>query len=617
MPLHPSELPDLRLPTLAAAYDQGLSPRALWIHLQKQIDLYDDPALFLSRPDPKLAEGWLQALERPGARASRPLFGVPFAVKDNIDVAGLPTTAGCPAYERRPEASNPVVARLIELGALPLGKVNLDQFATGLVGTRSPYGTPRNPRAPGLIPGGSSSGSASAVAAGLASFALGTDTAGSGRVPAAFQGLVGVKPTRGLLSTRGVVPACRSLDCVSIFALSREEGAQLLEWCAVFDPQDPYSRAWQPQERPLSRRLGVPRPDQRPWFGDSAFEAAYNRVLAQAEAAGLTLEFLDFEPFFEAASLLYAGPWVAERWAGVGDFAGAHPEALHPVTRNILEGGRQLEAAALFQAQHRLQALRRQIEPLWTRLEALLLPTAPRSYTLAEVEADPIGTNSRLGTYTNFMNLLDLCGLALPAGDAEGRPFGITLAAPAFDDRRLAALGALFDPLQTPAVKGAPAVPQAPLPALSWAGPLPPPGPGELILAVGGAHMRGLPLNSQLLERGGRFLSEARTAPQYRFYAFQDGPLWKPGLVRLPPGEPGGASLALELWALPASAWGSFLQCIPPPLGLGTVYLDDGRQVRGFLMEAAGRTGAQDITDLGGWRAFLAAKGTAPKAAPA
>jgi allophanate hydrolase len=512
-----------------------------------------------------------RVLEYAAALAKRdpttlPLYGIPFAIKDNIDLEGVPTTAGCPDFAYTPERSAFVVDRLIAAGAIPIGKTNLDQFATGLVGTRSPYGAGRNSFNPDYISGGSSSGSAIAVAAGLVSFSLGTDTAGSGRVPAAFNNIVGLKATCGALSTSGVVPACRSLDCVSVFALSADDAQRVLGVAAVFDPNDPYSRAVSPISPGL--RFGVPRPAQLEFFGDTEYARLFNEAVARLEFLGGTRVEIDFEPFLATARLLYAGPWVAERYCAVGDFL----DSMLPVTRQIIAGGRTPSAADTFRAQYRLMELRRATEQAWADMDVLLTPTAGTIYRIAEVEADPIGLNSNLGYYTNFVNLLDLAAVAVPAGfRSDGLPFGVTLVGRAGSDANL----------------------------LSLAGRL---HRERIQLAVCGAHMEGLPLNHQLTSRDAILVSRTRTAPCYKFFALPGGPPHRPGLVKV---ADGGACIDVEVWSIPTDLLGSFVAGIPAPLGIGRVELENGTQVPGFICESYATAGATDITELGGWRHYL------------
>jgi allophanate hydrolase len=510
-----------------------------------------------------------------GADRSLPLYGIPFAVKDNIDVAGLPTTAGCPGFARIAGHTAPVVQRLLDAGAILVGKTNLDQFATGLVGTRSPYGVAGSVFDAARISGGSSSGSALAVARGEVAFALGTDTAGSGRVPAAFNELVGVKPTRGLLSTRGVVPACASLDCVSIFTRDVGDARAVLDVVAACEPDDPWGRAYVP---PVAPRHGVVAvPDAVPDFAEPEARAAWEAAVARA-AELWTLEAVDITPLLDAAPLLYDA-WVAERTTDLAGVIAAEPEGLDATVAGIVRGGLARSAVDVFAAQHRLAELRRRAAPLFARADALLLPTTPGHPTLAAVAADPVGVNAALGTYTNFVNLMDLSALALPGPRrADGLPFGVTLLAPAFHDHRLLGLGA------------------------AWRGELLDGGdPGTVPLVVAGAHMSGLPLNGQLTRRGARLLGASRTAPVYKLYALPGGT--RPGLVRV---AQDGASIAVELWELAPAALGELLGEIPAPLALGRVELEDGGEATGFVCEAAAARGALDITAHGGWRAYLA-----------
>jgi len=557
--------------------------------------------------------------------ASLPLYGVPFAIKDNIDLAGIPTTAACPAYAYTPARSAPVVERLIAAGAIPIGKTNLDQFATGLSGQRSPYGACRNALDPRYASGGSSSGSAVAVALGVASFSLGTDTAGSGRVPAAFHGLVGLKPTKGVLSTLGVVPACRSLDCVSVFAHSAADARAVFAAAHGVTDGDPYGRAWQPllgadglraqPARPFGQlRFGTPRADQLQFFGDESYRAAWRAALERLRATGARIVEIDFSAFLAAARLLYEGPWVAERLAAIGAFAAREPDALHPVIREIVGGASRFSAADAFAAFDTLATLRVEAGRAWDGLDAIVMPTSSTTATVDALEADPIGINSRFGYYTNFVNLLDLSAIAVPAGRCEtgphaGLPFGITFVGRAHDDARLLDLAQAWTEtgergggqgeggdLQAD-VAGDACATMAPAPGVSG---------GVVRVAVVGAHLRGEPLNGQLTQRGGRFVAATTTAPAYRLYALSaaaSGGVAKPGLVRVPDG---GASIAVEIWEMPVDAYGSFVAGIADPLGIGTLTLADGSRVQGFLCESAALDGARDITHFGGWRAYRA-----------
>jgi allophanate hydrolase len=586
---------------LVAAHRAGtVSPAQTVARSFQRIRDHNDPAIFISLRDEKEALAEAETLATKDA-ARLPLYGIPIAVKDNIDVAGLRTTAACPAFGYLPSRDATSVARLRAAGAIIVGKTNLDQFATGLVGVRSPYGIPKNPMRGDLIPGGSSSGSAVAVSAGLVPLALGTDTAGSGRVPAMLNNIVGLKPSLGLISTAGVVPACRTLDCVSVFSLSVDDAMTALVAMAGPDGADPFSR-----NRPLAQisafpanlRLGVPRDGQLIFFGDKASEQAYSDALQRWVALGATLVGFDLEPLYETARLLYEGPWVAERYLVIRNLLASSPDAIHPVTREIAIGGARISAADTFAALYRLQALRSISERAFAGLDALVLPTAPTVYSTAQVLANPIELNSRLGTYTNFVNLLDLCGLALPAAiRPDGIPFGITLLAPAGRDAQLASIGRVFH-ADTKLTMGSRNLPQ---PALA----APPAGVGadEIAIAVVGAHLSGMALNGELKALGGRLLEAAATAKDYKLYELDSTPP-KPGMLRVEAGT--GSSIELEIWALPAAAFGQFVAAIPPPLSIGTVRLADGRGVKGFIVEPAGVTGARDISAFNGWRAFVA-----------
>lgn len=537
-----------------------------------------------------------------------PLFGIPFAIKDNIDLEGVPTTAACPAFAQVPQGSADVVERLIEAGAIPVGKTNLDQFATGLNGTRSPYGACRNAFDGARVSGGSSSGSAVSVALGQVSFSLGTDTAGSGRVPAAFNHLVGLKPSLGLLSARGVVPACRTLDTISVFALTADDAHRVFAAALAYDASDAYARRAEPHGFDFGRaarfRLGVPKTGQLEFFGDTAYREAYATARMHAADLGADIVEIDVSPLLEAAALLYDGPWVAERYQAVRAFIESQPEALLPVTRGIIAGGKSPSAADAFAAQYRLRELKRACDAVWAEVDVMLTPTAPTHPTIEAMLAEPVGRNTELGFYTNFMNLLDYAAVAVPAGfTAAGLPFGVTLFGPAHQDvpllhlasrwqralrGRAATLGATGAALPRASVEPTPAVPS-----------------GQVRVAVCGAHLQGQPLNAQLAQRGARLVALTRTAPIYRFYALHGGPPQRPALVRAGAGE-AGAAIEVEVWELPARHFGSFVAAIPAPLGIGSTVLEDGTTVPGFICETAGLAEARDITQHGGWRAFLA-----------
>lgn len=572
-----------------------LSPRTALHQLRSQLQP-EDPAWIHICSGAEL-DAQLDYLEaQPNAR-ELPLYGVPYVVKDNIDVAGLPTSAACPAFAYTATADAASVARLRAAGAVLLAKTNLDQFATGLVGTRSPYGAVPNSFNPDYVSGGSSSGSAVAVARGLVPFSLGTDTAGSGRVPAGFNNIVGLKPTRGRFSTRGLVPACRSLDCLSIFAHSVDDAEIVAEVLQGLDPQDACSRAAPASAGQLlgaTPRLGVPATPQ--WFGDRQAEQAWHAALANLRALPAELVELDFSPMLELAQLLYGGPWVSERYAAIEPFFEAMPEQINPVVREIIGQGRRFTAVDCFRAEYRRTELTRQIQQLMVQVDALLVPTAPTHPTLAAVEADPIGSNSQLGLWTNFVNLADCAALALPGGLREdGLPFGITLIGNAWQDAALSDFGRRWQ-RHAPWKRGAT---DLMLPETAPSTEVP---HGYTRLAVVGAHLRGMPLNSQLTERHARFVEATSSADHYRLYALPNTTPAKPGLIRSHTGAP----IAVELWDIPTELFGSFVALIPAPLGIGTLTLADGREVKGFICEGAAIEGATDITHLGGWRAYIA-----------
>ena len=530
------------------------------------------------------------------AALARPLFGALAAVKDNIDVAGLPTTAACPAFAYVPAQSAPVVASLEGAGAIVVGKTNLDQFATGLVGTRSPYGSVGNAFDAQWISGGSSSGSAVAVATGLAHVALGTDTAGSGRVPAGLNNIVGWKPTRGLLPTQGVVPACRSLDCVSIFALTVADAARAFAATADRGP-----RAAQLDRARLhgTFAFAVPRRDQLEFFGDARAAHAFDGAVDRLSRLGGVGSEIDFAPWRETAAMLYEGPHVAERHAAIRAFFDARPDALDPTVRAIVTGARAFSATDLFAAQAALDDRRRALTALFDACDVLVVPTAPTIYRIADVQADPLELNRRLGTYTNFVNLLDLAAIAVPAAMRDdGLPFGITLIGPAGGDLMLADLAQRFH-----------ADTQLPLGALGLSMPAAEPllpRADTTCVAVVGAHLAGLPLNCELIARGARLVRPTRTASSYRLFALPGTIPAKPGLVRTANGD--GAAIDVEVWEMPTATFGGFVATVPAPLSIGTITLEDGSGVHGFLCEAAATIDADDITDYGGWRAYLAAR---------
>lgn len=599
--------PSLRL--LHEAYAAGLSPESVVAETYRRIAVADDPGIFLALVPEADARAVARALGSFDPE-KKPLWGVPFAVKDNVDVVGLPTTAACPDFAYTPQATAPAVERLLAAGALLIGKTNLDQFATGLVGVRTPYPAPKNGFDPAVVPGGSSSGSAVAVARGLVGFSLGTDTAGSGRVPAGLNNVVGLKPSLGSVSGRGVVPACRTLDTLSVFAGTVAEADAVYRVIAGYDAQDPYSRTLPAPPRsgglPPGLRVGVPDAASRIFGSDAPSEAAFDASLADLRAVlGGEAAAIDLAPFFAVAQLLYAGPWVAERYQAIRGFIEARPASLHPTTRAIIGAATDHSAADAFAGLYRLAELRRATEAVWHGIDVLVVPTYPRPRRLAELEADPIGPNSELGTYTNFVNLLDLCALTVPGRPrADGFPSSVTLIAPRGADGLLAELGARLH-AEAGSTLGASGLP-IPIEAASRGDRAQ---TGEIEVAVVGAHLSGLPLNGELTSRGARFLRAVTTRPDYRLHALPGGPPARPGLIRVAAGS--GAAIETEVWALAPDAFGRFIAGVPSPLAIGTLALADGTTPKGFVVETAGLVGARDITHHGGWRRYLSDPATA------
>lgn len=578
---------DYRISSLLNAYrNHELSPRAVIDESLRRIENAPS-SIWISRESSEQLDAYLKRLDA-HSPADLPLYGIPFAVKDNIDLEGLPTTAACPDFSYRPKRSAFIVERLVELGAIPLGKTNMDQFATGLVGIRSPYGAIPNRFAPEYISGGSSSGSAAALAYGLCSFSLGTDTAGSGRVPAAFNNLVGVKPTRGLLSTSGVVPACKSLDCVSIFALNHSDARYILAIAAAEDIEDDYSRSapWcgkgKADRLPENWTFGVPENSELDFFGNEDFRKAFDKAVSIFEKAGGKKVSISFSPFLEAARLLYEGPWVFERYEAVGKFIEEHPDSIHPVTRSIIAPKRIPHPSEVFTGFHRLQGKKKIADREFSKVDVLLTPTAGTIYRTGEVEKDPIRLNSNLGYYTNYMNLLDYSALAIPAGFSNSSdpavtrfPFGVTIVGKAFDDFKLFDVAEKVAPLFE----------------------------SKIVFAVCGAHLKGEALHDEISHA--EFLESARTAQEYRMFAISDGKIQKPAIL-----AGGKNDFYVELYAMNAADFGKFVAQIPAPLGIGKIKLSDGRFVSGFIgdssiPENAEKFSVQDISGLGDWRKYI------------
>jgi allophanate hydrolase len=586
---------DLSIPSLKGQYQSGsLTPARLLEYLHQRIKR-SDPKIWIYLLSMEELAPYLKRLAEPSLR-NLPLYGIPFAIKDNIDLANVPTTVACPEYAYSPRESAHVVQRLVDAGAIPVGKTNLDQFATGLSGTRSPYGIPSNPFDPRYIPGGSSSGSAVAVANGMASFSLGTDTAGSGRIPASLNNLVGLKPSRGLLSTRGLFPACRSLDCISILSLSCEDARCILDIAAHYDVNDPFSVDFSGKlSVPVKKVIGLPRSNQLEYFGDTNTEKIFRLACSNLEELGFILKEIDFTPFQTAARLLYEGPWLAERYLALEDVFKERPDILHPVTRQIIEKGGEPTAVDFFRAQYRLASIKRVTDGILRDVDAVMTPTCGTIYTIQQMLNDPIRLNTRLGYYTNFMNLLNLAAVAVPCGiRADGIPQGVTLFAPAGSDCSLLELAGDFH-ARTGLNMGAGDTP------------VPPPIRQDnccdthgTSLVVCGAHMRGMPLNHELTDRGACFVEATRTAPLYRLFSLDSEPA-RPALVQ---DEFHGEAIEVEVWRMPVENIGGFLDGIAAPLGLGRVSLHDGRESMGFIAEAGALHDAADITEFKSWRKY-------------
>jgi allophanate hydrolase len=591
--------------TLRDAYASGVQPSDVVREVLRRLKAVDDPAMFLHLESEDVLLEQARAL---GAfNPDLPLWGMPFAVKDNIDVAGMPTTAACPAFSYQAREDAFVVGRLRAAGAIPVGKTNLDQFATGLVGVRSPHGTPRNALDPAIVPGGSSSGSAVVVSHGIVPFSLGTDTAGSGRVPAALNGIVGLKPSLGLLSASGVVPACRTLDTISVFALTVPDAHRVFEVAAAYDDTDAYSRpvAAGPRVEPLlAPSIYAPDIDSLKFFGDDVQAADFEASLKDLADLGARISRVDFAPFYAVADMLYEGAWVAERYAAVESYMTALPDVVHPVTRSIIGKAEGLSAVDAFRGLYRLEELRRLCAPILGPADMLCVPSIPTFYSCAELDADPVTPNSNLGTYTNFVNLMDMCALSVPTGQrGDGRPGSMTLIAEHGHDGVIAAQAGQFMQARAPRLGATEhqldarlALLKAPVEDKE----------DEIALAVCGAHMSGLPLNEQLLSRGARLIAATKTSPNYNLFALEGGPPFRPGLIRNSNGS--GTSIDVEVWSMPEQAMGSFMAGIPSPLAIGTVEIEDGSLVKGFLCEQAGLDGAKDITHHKGWRAYIDAQ---------
>ena len=583
--------------------DKTLTPGKLVEDILQRCQQFEDHNIWIRLLNREELQPYLDNLQDKNVD-DLPLYGIPFAIKDNIDLAGITTTAACPAFANIPKKSAFVVEQLIIAGAIPIGKTNMDQFATGLVGTRSPepWGACRNSFNTEYISGGSSSGSSVSVALGLASFSLGTDTAGSGRVPASFNNLVGLKPSKGLLSMSGVVPACRSLDCVSIFALTTDDANTVLEQAVVYDINDQYARAntFANNGRQYGLPEGVftfavPQEDQLEFFGNASAQSLFEKSVAEMEAIGGVKQLLDFTPFLKAAILLYEGPWVAERYVAIEEVITQQADELLPVIRTIIGSAEDKTAVDAFKAEYQMQLYREQAKKLLAEIDFLVTPTAGTIYTIDEVNADPIKLNSNLGYYTNFMNLLDCASVAVPAGFLEnGLPWGISLVSTSMRDRKLLSYANRWQ--QHNDIKPGNLVHLLPVTEATDVD-----FTDDILVIVCGAHLDGLALNWQLTERGASLQEKLTSAPSYRMFVI-DGAPQRPGLIR---DEQNGKAIDIEIWKIAKSEFGSFVAAIPSPLGIGKVETNDGRWLPGFICEAYAVSTAEDISDLGGWQQYL------------
>lgn len=590
----------MTIPSLHKAYQDGTTPIDVIEQVYAHIAQINDPGIFITLFD---KSDVLKAAQALGPfDPSKSLWGIPFAIKDNIDAQAYETTAACPAYAYQADKDAFLVSELKKAGALLIGKTNLDQFATGLVGVRTPYGVPLNAIDPKIVPGGSSGGSGVIVGHGAVAFALGTDTAGSGRVPAALNNIVGLKPTLGAFSASGVVPACKSIETVSVFALTVEDAYKVFEVCNSYDADDSYARKIKTQSLFKPKKgltIGIPSADSIRFCDDHLQQQSFADNVALLKQDGFAIKEIDFTPFYEIADMLYFGAWVAERYSVIEDLLKTDPDAVHPVTKTIISLAEQRSAVDAFKGFYKLKDLIRGVEPELDQVDLLCVPSIPTFYTVEDLDNDPLTPNNNFGTYTNFVNLMDMCGIAVPTPQrADGRPGSVTFLAKKGEDALVASVASLME------AKG-----ERKLGATDWFldcdNVLESAEPDMITIAVCGAHMSGLPLNKDLTKRGATFNRSAKSAPDYKFFALAGGPPQRPGMVKCAPGE--GGSVDLELWDMPLHEFGSFMLTIPAPLGIGTISLDDGNNVKGFICEANGAKGGQDITEMASWRAFLSA----------
>jgi allophanate hydrolase len=591
----------MTIPSIHKAYAGGAKPMDIIETVFQRIEEVNDPGIFITLFDKAdvLLDGEKLGVFDPDL----PLWGVPFVIKDNIDAKGYETTAACPEFAYVAKEDAFVVAELKKAGAILIGKTNLDQFATGLVGVRTPYGAPLNAVDPEIVPGGSSGGSGVAVGHGIVPFSLGTDTAGSGRVPAALNNIVGLKPTLGALSATGVVPACKSIETVSIFALTVEDAYAAFRVANSYDAEDTYARHIENTELTKPKpdlKVGIPSKDSIQFMGDAAQEKSFYASVELLKEQGYGISEIDFTPLYEIAQMLYYGSWVAERYTVIEELLKTNPDAIYPVTKKIISLAEERSAADAFRGFYKLKELIRNVEPELSEVDVLCVPTIPTFYSVEDLEADPVTPNNNFGTYTNFVNLMDMCGIAVPTPAREDRrPGSVTILAGKDEDALVASVATSLE-----------CVGERKLGAtdchFSEKTELPASKPTTIDIAVCGAHMSGLPLNNELTSRGATFLRAAKSAADYKFYALAGGPPSRPGMVKCAKGA--GSEIELEIWSMPIEEFGGFMKTIPAPLGIGSVSLSDGSQVNGFICEAAGAEGGEDITHLGDWRHFLQSK---------
>ena len=588
----------LTIENLKNAYKNGLSPEEVINEIFNRIKIINDPNIFinLSNLDSLHAEAKNLGYFNP----NMPLWGIPFAVKDNIDVNKIVTTAGCHEFSYIPKDDAFTVNLLKKSGALMIGKTNLDQFATGLVGVRSPYGAPLNAVDQLIVPGGSSSGSAVSVGHGIVSFSLGTDTAGSGRVPAALNNIVGLKPSLGSLSSSGVVPACRTIDTVSVFAMTVEDAYNVFTILNEYDEKDSYSKSF--KKLPLSLpqhpiKIGIPDKSSIRFFNDNFQSESFDRNINKLKLNDFEITPINFEPFYEIAQLLYEGSWVAERYTVIEDLLKKNSKAIHNVTRQIIKKAENFSAADTFEDYYKLSELKRKVKPILSSVDMLCVPSIPTFYSVNDLINDPFTPNSNLGTYTNFVNLLDMCGITVPTDPRiDGRPGSITFLAMSGEDNLVASTAILFEKNCKRYLGGTKFELENPNDLKEYHN-------SSIDIAVCGAHMEGLTLNWQLRDLGAHFVKKSKTSSHYKLFALTNLNPIRPGLLRSFSQD--GNTINLEIWRIPKKNFGKFIEYVQAPLSIGSVELEDGKWIKGFLCENSGTINAKNISNIGDWREYI------------